>query len=139
MFYTWLALVITLSIVEILTVNLVSIWFVASGIIAMIISLITDNITIQITVFVILGLLFMLLTKNIVKKIVPKKEKTNLDRIIGMEGVVLSKITKNHPGEVKVDGKVWSAIADETIKEDEIVKILEINSTKIKVEIVKEW
>ena len=139
MFYTWLALVITLSIVEILTVNLVSIWFVASGIIAMIISLITDNITIQITVFVILGLLFMLLTKNIVKKIVPKKEKTNLDRIIGMEGVVLSKITKNHPGEVKVDVKVWSAIADETIKEDEIVKILEINSTKIKVEKVKEW
>lgn len=139
MFYTWLALVITLSIVEILTVNLVSIWFVASGIIAMIISLITDNIAIQITVFVILGLLFMLLTKNIVKKIVPKKEKTNLDRIIGMEGVVLSKITKNHPGEVKVDGKIWSAIADETIKEDEIVKILEINSTKIKVEKVKEW
>ena len=139
MFYTWLALVITLSIVEILTVNLVSIWFVASGIIAIIISLITDNITIQITVFVILGLLFIKKKKNIVKKIVPKKEKTNLDRIIGMEGVVLSKITKNHPGEVKVDGKIWSAIADETIKEDEIVKILEINSTKIKVEKVKEW
>ena len=138
MFYTWLALVITLSIVEILTVNLVSIWFVASGIVAMIISLITDNITIQVTIFVLLGLIFMLLTKNIVKKIVPKKEKTNLDRIIGMEGVVLSKITKNKPGEVKVDGKIWSAIADETIKEDEIVKILEINSTKIKVEKVKE-
>lgn len=138
MFYTWLALVITLSIVEILTVNLVSIWFVASGIVAMIISLITDNITIQVTIFVLLGLIFMLLTKNIVKKIVPKKEKTNLDRIIGMEGVVLSKITKNKPGEVKVDGKIWSAIADETIKEDEIVKILEINSTKIKVEKEKE-
>ena len=79
MFYTWLAIVITLSIVEILTVNLVSVWFVASGIIAMIISLITDNITIQIAVFVLLGLILMLLTKKIVKKIVPKKEKTNLN------------------------------------------------------------
>lgn len=138
MFYLWLLLVIILSIVEIITVNLVSIWFVISGIVAMIASLFTDNLVIQISIFVILGLIFMLLTRKIVKKIVPKKVKTNLDRIIGMQGIVITKIGKNKPGEVKVDGKIWTATSDETINQDEIVKILEINSTKLKVEKIKE-
>lgn len=139
MFYVWLAIIISLSILEITTVNLVSVWFVISGLIAMIISLFTDNIFIQISVFVILGLLFMLLTRKIVKKIVPEKAKTNIDRIIGMEGIVVEKITKTKPGEVKVDGKIWTAVADETINKEEMVKILQINSTKLKVERVKEW
>lgn len=81
----------------------------------------------------------MLLTKKTVKKIVPKKEKTNLDRVVGMEGIVTKKITKNTSGEVKVDGKYWTATADKTILPDTIVKVLELNSTKLKVEIVKEW
>ena len=139
MFYLWLLLVIILSIVEIITVNLVSIWFVISGIVAMIASLFTDNLVIQISIFVILGLIFMLLTRKIVKKIVPEKVKTNLDRIIGMQGIVITKIGKNKPGEVKVDGKIWTATSNETINQDEIVKILEINSTKLKVEKIKEW
>ena len=49
------------------------------------------------------------------------------------------KITKNKPGEVKVDGKRWTAISNTTINENEPVKILEINSTKLKVEKIKEW
>lgn len=139
MFYTWLSIVVALAILEIATVNLVSIWFVVSGVLAMITSLFTDNIIIQASIFIIFGIIFMLLTKKIVKKIIPNKEKTNLDRIIGMTGIVISKITKNKPGEVKVDGKVWAATSNMTINENEPVKILEINSTKLKVEKVKEW
>ena len=132
MFYIWLSIVVLLAIIEILTVNLVSIWFVISGILSMITSLFITNVTIQITIFV------MLLTKKTVKKIVPKKEKTNLDRVVGMEGIVTKKITKNTSGEVKVDGKYWTATADKTILPDTIVKVLALNSTKLKVEIVKE-
>ena len=139
MFYTWLSIVVALAILEIATVNLVSIWFVVSGIIAMITSLFTDNILIQASIFIIFGIIFMLLTKKIIKKIIPDKEKTNLDRIIGMTWIVISKITKNKPGEVKVDGKIWTAISNTTINENEPVKILEINSTKLKVEKIKEW
>lgn len=139
MFYTWLSIVVALAILEIATVNLVSIWFVVSGIIAMITSLFTDNILIQASIFIIFGIIFMLLTKKIIKKIIPDKEKTNLDRIIGMTGIVISKITKNKSGEVKVDGKIWTAISNTTINENEPVKILEINSTKLKVEKIKEW
>ena len=138
MFYTWLAIVVCLAILEMVTVSLVSIWFVLSGLLAMIASLFTNNATIQIAIFVIFGLIFMLLTRKFVKKAVPVKTKTNIDRIIGMEGIVTEKITKNHPGEVKVDGKKWTAVANKTIIEGSVVKILEINSTKLTVERMEE-
>ena len=138
MFYVWLVMVVFLAIVEMATVSLVSIWFVLSAILAMVATFFTDSITIQIAIFVIFGLLFMLLTRKIVNKIVPNKVKTNLDRIIGMEGIVTKEITKNNPGEVKVDGKLWTAVASKKIPQGSTVKILEINSTKLTVERMEE-
>ena len=138
MFYVWLAIAVGLAILEMATVNLVSIWYVASSIVAMIISLFIDNIVIQMAVFVLGGTILLILTKDAIKKILPEKTKTNIDRIIGMDGIVTEKITKKNPGEVKVDGKHWTATADETIQVDETVKILEINSTKLKVKRMEE-
>ena len=138
MFYIWLIIAITLAIIEMTTINLVSIWFIISSLVAMVTSLFTDNIIVQIAIFVLIGLLLLILTKKAMKKLIPIKEKTNIDRIIGMKGIVTEKITKKTPGEVKVDGKTWTAIADETIPEDCTVKILEINSTKLKVERMEE-
>jgi len=139
MFYAWLTVVIILAIIEIATVSLVSIWFVFSGILAMIASIFTDNITIQLAIFVLFGLLFMLLTKKIVKIIIPTKIKTNIDRIIGMKGIVTETITKNKPGEVKVDGKRWTATSNQELPVGSTVKILEINSTKLTVKRMEEW
>ena len=138
MFYIWLAIAVVLAIIEMSTVNLVSIWFIISSMLAMIISLFTDNIFIQMAIFVLGGTLLLILTKDAIKKILPVKTKTNIDRIIGMKGVVTEKITKKTPGEVKVDGKRWTAVADETINTDETVEILEINSTKLKVKRTEE-
>ena len=133
MFYIWLIITVVLAIIEMLTVNLVSIWYIISSIFAMIISLITDNINIQVAVFVLGGTVLLILTKDAIKKILPEKTKTNIDRIIGMEGIVTKEITKKIPGEVKVDGKHWTAVAEEKIPIDTVVEILEINSTKLKV------
>ena len=138
MFYVWLSLAIVLAIIEMSTVNLVSIWYVISSIIAMITSLFIDNVVIQVAIFVLGGILLLLLTKDAIKKIMPEKIKTNIDRIIDMEGIVTEKITKKTPGEVKVDGKRWTAVANETIPVDTTVKILEINSTKLKVKRMEE-
>ena len=135
----WLRIIILLSIIEAFTINLVSIWFIVSGIITLVISLFTNNIIIQIAVFILLGVILLLSTKNILQKyLTSKNEKTNYDRIIGMNGIVTEKIIKNTVGEVKVDGKLWSAYADKTIQKDSIVEVLEINSTKIKVKEVEE-
>ena len=138
MFYIWLAIAVILAIIEMSTVNLVSIWYIISSLVAMILSLFTDKLVIQLAVFVLGGTLLLILTKDAIKKILPEKTRTNIDRIIGMEGIVTEKITKKTPGEVKVDGKRWTAVSDETIPIDSTVQILEINSTKLKVKRMEE-
>lgn len=69
MLYIWLLIVVLLGILEVITTNLISIWFVISGILTMIISLFTDNLYIQIGVFVIVGVILM----PIIKKLILKK------------------------------------------------------------------
>lgn len=135
MWYEWLAVIIILAFVEFLTVGLTTIWFVISGIVALLASFVIDDFAIQFAIFVVLGIILLLTTrKKLEEKLVGKKEKTNLDRIIGMKGIVTDDIYKNHMGEVKVDGKRWTAYADDDILKDETVKILEINGVKLKVE-----
>lgn len=137
MFYIWFIIVIILGIIEVSTTNLVSIWFVISGLLAMISSMYTDNLYIQIGIFVILGIILMPFSKKIYSKI-KKDTKTNIDRIIGMKGIVTEDISKNTIGEVKVDGKLWSAISDTDIKKDEKIEVLSINSVKLKVKKVED-
>lgn len=139
MSYIWLGVVILLTLVECMTAGLTTIWFVVSGIIALLVSLTVDNFMLQFGIFVILGIFLLITTRPLLLKFIkPKQEKTNFDRIIGMEGVVTEKITKSAVGEVKVDGKKWSAISTKIIEKDSIVKILSIDGTKLKVEKVEE-
>ena len=136
--YLWLGIVILLVVIELATINLTTIWFVISGIITLILSLFIDNLFIQMLVFVLGGVILLLTTRKILLKYLkPRNIKTNIDRIIGMKGIALTEINENS-GEVKVDGKRWTAIADETIPVDSTVKILEINSTKLKVKRMEE-
>ena len=128
-FYIWLLLAVILGIIEISTTNLVSIWFVISSLLAMVSSLFTDNILIQIAIFVLVGVLLMPISRKLYSK-------TNIDRIIGMKGIVTEDIIKDNIGEVKVDGKKWSAYSDTDISKGENIKVLSINSVKLK---VKKW
>ena len=48
-----------------------------------------------------------------------------------MEGIVTEEITKTKIGEVKVDGKRWSAISNELIKAGEEVIIERIDGVKL--------
>ncbi len=134
MFYFWLGLIVFLGFIEAITVNLVSIWFIASGLVALILSFITDNFVIQFGVFVILGIILLLTTRKSLEQKLVKKEKTNLDRIVGMKGVVTEDIDEVHVGEVKVDGKRWSATSKTPLEKGEVVRILKIKGVKIEVE-----
>ena len=138
MFYIWLFIIIVLAFIEVMTVNLVSIWFIISGLFALITSFIFDNFLIQFAVFVVLGVLLMITTRDVLEKKLVRKEKTNLDRIIGMKGVVTEEIDMFQIGEVKVDGKAWSAVSTTKIEVGEIVKILKIEGVKLIVERIEE-
>ena len=135
----WLVVVVLLAIIEASTVNLVSIWFVISGLVALIVSLFTEAFYIQFGVFVLLGIILLVITKPAMNKMFKEKEtKLNLERIIGMEGIVTEEIEKNKIGEVKVDGKLWSAISDVKIPVNSVVKAVSIEGVKLFVEKVQE-
>lgn len=131
----WLVLVIVLSFIEIATVSLVSIWFVASGIVAMILSFFIEDTAIITTIFILLGIFLLVISRPIVNKLRSKdNEKTNLDRIIGETAIVTEDIKKNVVGEVKVDGKRWSAVSKEKCLKGDTVKVLKIDGVKLIVE-----
>lgn len=135
MFYFWLGIVIFLGILEAITINLVSIWFVISGLFSLILSFFSDNFVLQFGVFVVGGILLMLFTrKNMEQKLLKRKEKTNLDRVIGMKGIVTEEIKDMEVGEVKVDGKRWSAISNEDLPKGSMIKVLKIKGVKLEVE-----
>ena len=139
MSFTWMIIFIVLILIELATVSLVSIWFAIGALVSFIVSLYVEDITVQIAVFVAVSAVSLLLTKKIVKKLRTREpEKTNLDRVIGKIGIVTEEITKLEPGEVKVDGKKWSAISSKKIKVGSKVEILSIDGVKLNVKEVKE-
>ena len=132
--WIWLIIVIVLSVLEASTTSLVSIWFIISGLVSLVLSIFNLSFSICFTVFVLLGIILMITTrKTLVKLLKVKKENTNLDRIIGKRAIVIEDITKDGLGEVKVDGKIWSAYSNEFLKKGTNVKVLEINSVKLNV------
>lgn len=139
MSFTWMVLFIVLILIEIFTINLVSIWFAIGALASFVISFWINSTTWQIATFVGVSFLSLLLTRGFVKKVRGGKiEATNLDRVIGKIGIVTEEITKLEPGEVKVDGKRWSAISTKRIKIDSKVEILSIDGVKLNVKEVKE-
>ena len=112
----WLIFFIILVIVELITVNLVTIWFAFGALVTSLVSLYTTDTVILLAVFTLVSLLLLLITKPVVKKLKVKKVvATNLDQVIGKTGVVTEPIAKDKIGEVKVLGKRWSAYSDREI------------------------
>ena len=135
MVWIWLGVVIALALIEILTTDLVTIWFVVSALVSLCLSFFIDVFFIQFLVFVVLGIILLVTTRQYLVKLVDShKQKTNLDRVVGMIATVTEEIRKNNPGEVKVDGKKWTAIANKKIKVGSSVKVLKIDGVKLSVE-----
>ncbi len=137
--FIWIIIIILLTLVEIMTINLTTIWYVASAVVSLIISIFTKSFMLQFGAFAVIGTILLITTRPFLQKImVRKKEPTNLDRVIGMEAIVTEEISKNQIGEVRVDGKKWSAYSNETIGVDSVVKVLSIDGVKLKVEKIGE-
>lgn len=133
--YSWLILFVILIILELCTINLTTIWFAFGALLAYVTSLFFDNLLIQTTVFLVVSVATLIFTRPIVKKYLLKKpSRTNADMLIGKVGIVTKEIVKDNVGEVKIDGKYWSAKSNKKIKEGSKVEILSIEGVKLIVE-----
>lgn len=135
----WFVLFILLLLIEISTINLVSIWFSIGALVSCCFSLFVPGVNIQVFIFIFVSLMTLLITKPIVKKLRKRNiQRTNLDGIIGNIGIVTEKITSIESGEVKVSGKRWTAISDCSLNIGQKVRILKIDGVKVIVEKAEE-
>ncbi len=135
MYVVWAALIVAFGVLEGITAQLVSIWFVIGAIAALIAQLLGATLIVQIIVFIAVSIIALLITRPLVrKKLNTKAEKTNADRCIGQEAVVIEEIDNLAPtGQVKADGKVWTARSanGEKIPKDSIVTVEKIDGVKL--------
>lgn len=66
-----------------------------------------------------------------------RKEKTNIDTIIGRKGIVLQSLSSSVIGLVKVGNEEWRARAEENIEKDEMVIVTAISGVTLTVEKAK--
>jgi len=128
----WFIAFIILLIIELATVNLVTIWFAIGAVAAIISTIFTDSIAIQAIVFGVVSLVSLLITKPLIKKFKGfEVEPTNSDRVIGKTGEVTKKISSNKYGEVKIFGNTWTATSEEELDVGQKVKVLSIDGVKL--------
>lgn len=136
MIYVWLGILAVMVVAEVVTTQLVSIWFAIGALGAFLTALMgVEELWIQIVVFVLVSAVALAITRPLVRKIVNRKVvPTNADMVIGQTGVVTDKIDNvAETGLVKVNGSVWTARAldNSVIEQGEKVEIQEIKGVKL--------
>lgn len=107
----WLVLLLVFIFVEASTVGLVSLWFAAGALAALITAMLGGWVWLQVVLFFLVSAGLLLALRPWVKKhFNPKVTPTNVDAVIGMEGLVTADIDNIQAvGQVKLGGVEWSA------------------------------
>ena len=138
MIWLWLGAVVLFGVVEAVTAGLVSIWFVAGAVAALIAAIAGGGQLAQVVVFLAVSAIALAVTRPLVKKLnLNKTEPTNLDRVLGRTGRVTEVIDNRvSSGAVYVDGKTWTARSADgsLIPAGSTVKILKMEGVKLFVE-----
>lgn len=111
--YVWLGITAAALIFEFITSEMVSIWFVGGGLVAMLLAGVGLNWYFHVPAFIVVSLILMLCFRSLViKKLKGKEVKTNAETVIGKEFELIDGIDFNSAGSIKINGVVWSAITE---------------------------
>ena len=132
----WLIVMVLLLFVEAVIPGLVSIWFAAGALAALLVSVLGGPLWLQFAVFLLTSVVLLILTRPLAKKYVNGRvTPTNADRIVGMDCVVVEEIDNlRGTGAVSVDGKVWSARMEQedvTAQKGTVLKVVRIEGVRL--------
>ena len=107
----WLGLLVLFGILEAATVALVSLWFMAGSLAALIAALCGAGLPVQVGVFLAVSALLLACLRPLVRRYVtPRITATNADSVMGKAAVVTEAVDNiAAQGAVKVGGVVWTA------------------------------
>ena len=139
--WMWFGLSLALFLVELCTVDLISVWFAIASLVLGIIAAIFPNLHIvwQLAIFMVLSVGLFFATRPFVNRFMARKkgQETNLELIVGATARVTERIENDRElGAVKLNGLTWTArsLDGSVIEIDELVTIKEIKGNKVFVE-----
>ena len=131
----WLVLLVGTLVLEAVTLQLFSIWFAVGAAAALLSCAFGAPVWVQVTLFVVVTAVSLAATRPLVKKLQKKVKPTNADRYIGQTAAVLEEIDNlKSTGQVRVEGQVWSARAQDegvVIPAGQNVETVSIRGNKI--------
>ena len=130
----WLLCAIGFVVLEAMTWNLVSIWFAVGSAAALLSCLLVQSFRVQAAVFIAVSALCLLAFKPLAKKLRKAPTATNGDRNLGREATVLTPVTAEATGRVRLDGVDWNA---RCVTPGESCRVMEIHSTLLIVEPIR--
>ena len=136
--YAWLIALVAFIVIEIATMGLTTIWFAGGALIALALALMKVSFYVQLGAFLVISIVLLVCTRPLaVKFFNQKREKTNIDSMIGKQAIVVAQIDNlREEGQVILNGMEWSARAYEEgniIPAGAVVEVKEIRGVKLMV------
>lgn len=135
MIWIWLGVIVLATLIEILTMDITSIWFALAGFVAMILAIFpVINWYVQLAVFFVVALVCLIALRPFAKKMLAKKNsKTNVDALVGRKTKLLTACDFETFGTVKFGDVVWNVLAenDDSIEAGSIVVVQRVEGNKL--------
>lgn len=132
--WIWLGVTVLSLVVEFVTFDLASLWFAVGGLVSMVLAACGAPLVAQLIVFIAISLILLLSLRKIALKYFLKGHnfKTNTESVIGNTYKLLSDVSKDEMGTIKINGVVWNVVSDnnETISKGEEVEIVSVKGNK---------
>lgn len=133
--WIWVALIALAIVTELLTDQLIAIWFVPGAIVSIVLDFFSVDILWQIAAFLVVSAIGVFVSQKYLRKYVKATAKTNIEAIIGEKCIVTEKIDNfAGAGQVKVKGQIWSARGveeDALFESGEILTIVAVEGVKL--------
>ena len=131
----WFVLLVVFLIAEAATVTMVSLWFAAGALAAMAVCLLGGGVWLQAGAFFVVSAVMLTALRPVARKyFTPKLTKTNVDSVIGAQGLVTAAIDNvKAQGQVKLGAMEWTArsLSGEKIPQGTLVRVEKIEGVKV--------
>lgn len=133
----WLIAAVGFLVLEGMTFSMVSVWFAAGSAAALLSCLFHPPFKVQAVVFIVVSVLCLAAFKPLSQRLRQKPTPTNGDRSLGREAKVLTPVSAEETGRVRLDGVDWNArcaTPGDTLAPGQSCRVTEIHSTLLIVE-----
>ena len=131
---SWLVLIVVFLAAEAATVSMVSLWFAAGSLAALLVALLGGGVWLQTLLFLAVSAGLLAGLRPLVRRYVaPKVTATNVDSLVGSTGLVTAAIDNvSAAGQVKLGAMVWTArsTSGEPIPEGTLITVDRIEGVK---------